>query len=60
MNTTPKPQVVIRLNADVYAKLEKQLSRTAVTDQTSPIAAGFQLGVEYVLKALRNNIVVDQ
>ncbi len=50
-------QVVTSLHPDVYRKLEHRLSRTVVTDATTPIAVGFALGIEAVLKELRNGLV---
>lgn len=40
--------------------LEKKLSRPLVTEATTPLTAGFALGVEAVLKELRNGFVVSQ
>lgn len=58
METKPTTQVV-RLTPEVYKALEDKLSRTVVTTNTTPIEAGFQLGVQAVLKELRNGYVVQ-
>ena len=58
METKPTTQVV-RLTPEVYKTLEDKLSRTVVTTNTTPIEAGFQLGVQAVLKELRNGYVVQ-
>lgn len=42
-----------RLTPDVYAKLEKQCASPAVTSTTSELEAGYKLGVQQVLKLLR-------
>lgn len=51
--------VVVRLQPDVYKQLEDKMSRLAVTTTTTPIEAGFQLGVQAVLKELRAGYVVQ-
>lgn len=58
MTNTTKITEVVRLHADIYAKLEQKLSRTVVTSETTPITAAYALGVEAVLKELRNGFVV--
>lgn len=56
-NTRPTAQTVVtdiyRLTPDVYAKLEKQCGSPAVTSTTSELEAGYKLGVQQVLKLLR-------
>lgn len=42
-----------RLTPEVYAKLERQCVPPAVVSGTSPIEAGYKLGVQAVLKLLR-------
>lgn len=56
--TNPTPVEVVRLQHDIYLKLEQKLSKTFVTDATTPLWAGYALGVEAVLKELRNGLVV--
>lgn len=46
-----------RLTPEVYAALEKQLPKIAVTNETSPMSAGMQLGIQMVLRALREGFV---
>jgi len=57
-NTTTRE--VVRLQSDLYLKLEQKLSRTIVTTDTTPITAAYALGVEAVLKELRNGFVVKE
>lgn len=58
--TTTKELIVVRLNSEIYLKLEKQFSKTVVTEATTPLTAGYALGVEAVLKAIRNGITVER
>lgn len=51
--------VVLRLHSTAYKQLEDKMSRLAVTTTTTPIEAGFQLGVQAVLKELRAGYVVQ-
>ncbi len=39
-------------------QLEKKFSRPIVTDATTPIGVGYALGVEAVLKEIRNGITL--
>lgn len=50
---------VVRLTPEVYKSLEAKFSRPTVTDSTSAHQAGFQLGVQAVLQALRQGFVVE-
>lgn len=59
-NTTTKELIVVRLNSEIYLKLEKQLSKTVVTEATTAFTAGHALGVESVLKLLRNGLTVER
>jgi len=43
----------------VYATLEAKLSKLVVTSSTTDLEAGFQLGVQAVLKELRTGYVVQ-
>lgn len=52
-------KTVVRLTPEVYAALEAKLSKLVVTTNTTPLEAGFQLGVQAVLKELRVGYVVQ-
>ena len=47
-----------RLNEDQYTALERQFQEPSVGDKTTDIQAGFQLGVQAVLKKLRIGYVI--
>jgi hypothetical protein len=47
------------LTAVQYEKLEKQLAPPAVTTNTTDLLAGYQLGVQDVLRKLRQGYVVS-
>ena len=54
-------RVITRLNPDVYRKFEESLPQ-AVIDKSAPDAgcdASFKLGIQYVLKRLRNDLVSE-
>lgn len=53
-------ETVVRLAPDVYRALEKQLSPPIVTSQTTELLAGYQLGVQQVLKLLREGYAVTK
>lgn len=54
----PKPPItLVRLNTEVYNKLEKQLPPCVVTDKTTEHYAGYLLGIQHVLKLLRDGYV---
>lgn len=57
--TKPETRYIVRLQPELYQKLETKLSRTVVTSDTSAIQVGYQLGVEAVLKELRNGYVME-
>lgn len=57
--TKPETRYIVRLQPELYQKLETKLSRTMVTSSTSAIEVGYQLGVEAVLKELRNGYVME-
>lgn len=48
---------VVRLSPDQYQKLERSLVQPTVTTQTTELLAGYQLGVQEVLKKLREGYV---
>lgn len=45
---------VVRLTQEQLAELEKKLPPPVVTNSTSDLMAGYQLGIQTVLKELRN------
>lgn len=51
-------QVVHRLSPEVYKDLEKKVGYIDVTEKTSELQAGYQLGVQKVLRMLRDGFVV--
>lgn len=59
--TTPTdpPRQVTRLTTAAYHALEKMVPQPYVDNETTPIAAGYKLGVQAVLKALREGYVID-
>lgn len=59
MTNTKPPVTVVRLQREQYMLLEKRFSKPVVTDATTPIGVGYALGVEAVLKAIRNEITID-
>lgn len=59
MQTQPKELIVTRLRPDLYAQLEKKFSTLRITETVTPLQAGYALGVEAVLKELRNGYVVE-
>jgi hypothetical protein len=48
-----KELVVVRLDQSMYRELEQKLTPPVVTSQTTDLQAGYQLGVQSVLKMLR-------
>lgn len=59
MEQPPKITEVVVLNKDIYKKLEDQLPAPAPTGTTTEIQAGYMLGVQYVLKKLREGFVIQ-
>lgn len=55
-----REQVVTRLHTDVYLELEKKVGVTLVTAATTPLQAGYQLGIQAVLKELRVGYVTTK
>jgi hypothetical protein len=47
-----------RLTAEAYAALEKSLPPMAVSNDTSAMQAGYQLGIQMVLRKLREGFVI--
>lgn len=56
--TPPQIKEVIRLDSDTYGKLASQFGTPVVTDKTTEIQAGYQLGVQAVLAAIRHGFVI--
>ena len=55
-----KIETVVRLSPAIYSSLEKQLPKPVVTDNTSALQAGYQLGVQAVLKLLREGFTTQE
>lgn len=53
-----KETTLTRLNSEVYAALEKQLPQPYIDSTTSPQQVGYLLGIQAVLKKLREGFVV--
>lgn len=54
-----KPQVFHRMSVDAYRQLEQHVNSTIhVSDKTTELQAGEMLGVQKVLKVLRDGFVV--
>lgn len=53
-------QVVYRLSAEVFAKLEKSFRPLVVTENTSQLQAGRALGIQEVLNAVRAGLVIER
>ncbi|WP_429498852.1 hypothetical protein ACQUFY_05955 [Robbsia andropogonis] len=51
---------VVRLSADQYRELERKLTPPVVTTATTELLAGYQLGVQDVLKHLRDGFVTGR
>ncbi|KAG0163970.1 hypothetical protein DFQ30_010697 [Apophysomyces sp. BC1015] len=52
-----REQVLIRLDPEQYRTLERQVPPPVVTAQTTELQAGYQLGVQTVLKLLREGYI---
>lgn len=50
----------VRLDPEELDALRRKLPRPAVTADTSPLQAGYQLGVQQVLELLRDGWVIEQ
>lgn len=52
--------VQFRLDQQVYEELEKKvMASPIVTKETTELQAGFQLGVQHVLKVLRDGYTIN-
>ena len=47
-----------RMRANTIEALEAKVSNTLVTDETTPLQAGYRLGIAHVLALLRKGFVV--
>ena len=59
-NPKPTEDVIVRLQPDVYRQLEESLPAPAVTTQTTDLQAVYALGIQAVLKKLREGFVVQR
>lgn len=57
-NQQKSVQVMHRLTVESYQALEKQVVGPGVNSQTSPTEAAYKLGVQAVLKAVRDGWVI--
>jgi hypothetical protein len=55
----PVKQIVV-LTPAVYQQFEASLPQPVVGERTTAEQAGFLLGIQFVLKALRTNLVIKQ
>lgn len=60
MTTNTKTLTVVRLQPDMYNDLERKCKTLTVNESTTPLQAGFALGVESVLKLLRTGYVMEE
>lgn len=58
MNEEKKVITVLRLEARQYAELEKRVGHIQIDGQTSELQAAYQLGIQQVLKVLRQGYVI--
>ena len=57
-NPKPQVEVVVRLQSDVYKQLEADLPQPIVQSATTEHQVAFNLGIQYVLKKLRDGFTV--
>lgn len=57
MTNPATTQTIVRLTPEVYKDLEKQVRRLTVNSTTTPLEAGYALGVQDVLRLLRDGYV---
>ncbi len=53
-----KPLTYHRLSPEALSQLERVVGNPMVTDKTSDLQAGFQLGQHYVLKLIRDGFAI--
>jgi len=58
MEAEPQTTQVVVFQRDQYKKLEAQLPAPIPSGQTTDIQAGFLLGVQHVLKMLREGFTI--
>lgn len=58
METQVKTITMARLTPEVYADLERTVGSILVNRETTELMAGQQLGIQYVLRLLREGYVV--
>ena len=56
----PKEEYIVRLSPDVYKQLERDLPVPLVSQTTTELQAGFNLGIQYVLKKLRDGYTIQR
>ena len=56
--TNTEERVIVRLDASVYEKLDRKMSQLVVNQTTTELQAGYQLGVQAVLRELRIGYVI--
>lgn len=52
-------KVIIRLESDQYRELARKFPTPFVNNETTAHQAGYQLGVQAVLQALREGFVIE-
>lgn len=58
-NVTIRKGTLFRLEHDQYLELSRKFSTPFVNNETSALQAGYQLGVQAVLQALREGFVIE-
>lgn len=51
---------ITRLEPDVYNELEKKVSNILVSSTTTELEAGYKLGIQHVLKVLRDGYAIQR
>ena len=59
MKPEQKELIVVRLRPDMYNDLERKCKTLVINEATTPLQAGFALGVESVLRMLRNGYTIE-
>lgn len=57
--STPQEVQMVRLTQAVYKTLEDKMGKVYVGDNTTDLQAGYMLGVQAVLKVLREGYVIN-
>lgn len=58
METQVKTVTMARLTQEVYEDLERKVGNILINRETTELMAGQQLGIQYVLRLLREGYVV--